>query len=361
MEDKAAPYCPSLDESIVPLNYIATYVIEVDKEKRKEVDRLDHLNLKDKLRRVWETLNEEEDMKDILNLDLLWDKPSKRKSWADAERLRKIGNTKYAKGLLMEALCLYNDALCFLPPNMKDPSKDIFPLIVANRSLVLYEIGSYKPALQDIKLAQDSGYPQNLLYKLQVRQAACFWALGQVEVAKKCFERSEESASRYIKSEEDIKKALDYIKDKKIELTESTFEKLTSKQNKPINCVVPDPHSQYPTFTSKVDIFQTEAKGRHVVAKEVIKPGDVIAVDTAILGSLLASKYSSNCLHCLASIVRIFPCWTCSMVRFCSTKCQKEAMGSYHGYECKLGLGDLHAKVSILLTTPHSLMFLIQN
>ena len=65
MEEEAAPYCPSLDESIVPLNYVATYVIEVDKEKRKEVDRLDHLNLKDKF---WETLNYEEDMKDIFNL-----------------------------------------------------------------------------------------------------------------------------------------------------------------------------------------------------------------------------------------------------------------------------------------------------
>ena len=58
MEEEAAPYCPSLDESIVPLNYVATYVIEVDKEKRKEVERLDHLNLKDILHRVSETLNE---------------------------------------------------------------------------------------------------------------------------------------------------------------------------------------------------------------------------------------------------------------------------------------------------------------
>jgi tetratricopeptide (TPR) repeat protein len=246
MEDEA-PYCPSLDESIVPLNYVSTYVIEVDKETREEVDRLDHLNLKDKLRRVWETQNEEEDMKDIFNLDMLWDKPSKRKSWADAERLRKIGNTKYAKGLLMEALCLYNDALCFLPLDMKDPSKDIFPLIVANRSLVLYEIGSYKPALQDIKLAQDSGYPQNLLYKLQVRQAACFWALGKVVLAKKCFERSEESASTHIENKENVKKALDYIKVEKKEVTESKYEKLTSKQTEAINCVtstIPNLHKQ---------------------------------------------------------------------------------------------------------------------
>ena len=126
-------------------------------------------------------------------------------------------------------------------------------------------MGSYKPALQDIKLAQDSGYPQNLLYKLQVRQAACFWALGKVVVARKCFEQSEESVSRYIKSEEDAKKALTYIKDKKKDVTESTSEKIAAKHNAHINCVLPDPHPQYPTFTSKVDICQTEEKGRHVV------------------------------------------------------------------------------------------------
>ena len=79
-------------------------------------------------------MREEEDLMDIFNIDKRWDKPSWRKSWTNAKRLRKIENRKYAKGLLMEALHI--QALCFLPGDEKDPTKNIFPLIITNGSLV---------------------------------------------------------------------------------------------------------------------------------------------------------------------------------------------------------------------------------
>ena len=143
-----------------------------------------------------------------------------------------IGYSKYAKGDLMEALCLYNNTLCFFPPDIKDPSKYKFPLIVANRSLVLYEMGSYKPALQNTNLTQYRGYPQNLLYKLKGGQAACFCALGQMEVAKKCFQRAEDSLSRYTtKNKKDLKNASTYINDKKKLLKAQTERWQQSKTN----------------------------------------------------------------------------------------------------------------------------------
>ena len=98
-----------------------------------------------------------------------------------------IGYSKYAKGDLMEALCLYNDTLCFFPPDIKDPSKYIFPLIVANRSLVLYEMGSYKPALQNINLTQYRGYPQNLLYKLKGGAGSLLLCIGPDGGCKEVF------------------------------------------------------------------------------------------------------------------------------------------------------------------------------
>ena len=64
MESDMIPYCPSIDESIVPLNYVATYIIEVDKETKEEKDRLDKIDVTRKLRRVWQILNEEEEEKD---------------------------------------------------------------------------------------------------------------------------------------------------------------------------------------------------------------------------------------------------------------------------------------------------------
>ena len=346
MESDITPYCPSLDESIVPLNYVATYIIEIDKETKEEKDRLDHLDHKGKLRRVWDILNEEEDLKDVFDVEKLWKKPSLRKSWADAERLRKIGNSKYAKGMLTEALNLYNEALCFLPPKIKNSEVDIYPLIIANRSMVLYEMGSYKLSLKDIKLAQESSYPQHLLYKLKVRQGACFWGLSQKKLAMKCFEQAEQLVEKVVTSEEQ-EKAMKYIKGKKSEVMSCKSEMVEEDQVGTSRYQVPDPHQQYPAFSSKVDIRETPAQGRHVVARESIKPGDVIAVDSAILGELVPSKYSTNCLHCLASVVRIFPCSTCSKIRFCSVQCQREAEESYHGFECKLGLADLYAKVRL--------------
>ena len=137
-----------------------------------------------------------------------------------------------------------------------------------------------------------------------------------------------------------------YIKQKELEASEPNFkivqEIMLSEKETP---KLRNAHSKYPSFTAKVDIKWTKQYGRHVVPNDIIKPGEVIAVDTAIVGILSPEKYSTNCLHCMASLVRIIPCPTCTMVRFCSSQCQNKAMQSYHGIECKLGLGDLYQRV----------------
>ena len=158
-----------------------------------------------------------------------------------------------------------------------------------------------------------------------------------------------------MKTNENAEKALKYMKVKKTEICGSEPGKVMPDNQVATKCLLQDPHPQYPAFTSKVDIRNTESQGRHVVAREAIKPGEVIAVDNAIIGSLVASKYSTNCLHCTASMVRIFPCPHCSLVRFCSFQCQQAAMESYHGYECKLGLGDLHKVGHSFILTDHYL------
>ena len=62
---------------------------------------------------------------------------------------------------------------------------------------------------------------------------------------------------------------------------------MATEQNKSIKCVVPDPQPKYLTCTRKGDIFKTEAKSRQV-AREIIKPGNVIA-------------YWPNTVHCSVS------------------------------------------------------------
>ena len=105
------------------------------------------------------------------------------------------------------------------------------------------------------------------------------------------------------------------------------------------------PHEKYPAFTSKVDLNWSKELGRHVVAREAIKPGEIIAVDAAVVGILSPDKYSTNCLHCLASLIRSIPCKHCTAVRFCCASCESSAMQSYHLFECRLGIYDLFLKV----------------
>ena len=65
---------------------------------------------------------------------------------------------------------------------------------MANRSVVLHQLGHHRAALQDIKRSLEAGYPQSSLYKLYSRQASCFSSLGQQEVAARCLERAREAA-----------------------------------------------------------------------------------------------------------------------------------------------------------------------
>ena len=156
MEENHLTYCSSMDESVVALNYAATFMIEVDKEQREKNQRLNCLSTREKVQRIWQMIHDEKDLKDIFLIEKLWQKPCLRKSWAEAERLRKIGNKKFVEGLLKEALMIYNKALCFLPDEEKGCTKNLFPLIVSNRSQVLFEMGSYRQALQ-VRLLFQSG------------------------------------------------------------------------------------------------------------------------------------------------------------------------------------------------------------
>ena len=172
------------------------------------------------------------------------------KSYPEAERQRKIGNSKYSSGDLAGALQCYNKGLSVLPHNIKDTTKNIQPLLLANRALVLHRQGYSKLALKDIQLAIQSGYPDKLLYKLHVRQAQCFSALGQAKVAEHCWSKAGEAVEK-LESETERKDGLSFIaKQKKcVEMIEQKDCKVSNvKEHK-----IKDPHPKYPAFTNKIE------------------------------------------------------------------------------------------------------------
>ena len=52
--------------------------------------------------------------------------------------------------------------------------------------------------------------------------------------------------------------------------------------------------------------------------------------------SYLWSEYlASHCSNCLRTVTAPVPCYTCSLVIFCSDHCRVLANKTFHQYECK--------------------------
>lgn len=89
-------------------------------------------------------------------------------------------------------------------------------------------------------------------------------------------------------------------------------------------------------------VCYTESSGRHLIARERISPGEVIAVDEAALQVLTPDTVGTHCSHCMAATLAPLHCPECHGVVFCSEVCRSAALESYHRYECRLGLVDLN-------------------
>ena len=115
----------------------------------------------------------------LLEVEVMWSRPSLDKSWGEAERSRRKGNSCYSQGRLEEALEAYTRALALAPP-----SGGQVALLLANRALVLLEQGIPGAALEQLLLAEQEGYPGVLEYKLLARRGVCLARLGRAGEAE---------------------------------------------------------------------------------------------------------------------------------------------------------------------------------
>merc|ERR1719264_1942221 len=104
-----------------------------------------------------------------------------------------------------------------------------------------------------------------------------------------------------------------------------------------------DPHPKYPAASSAISIRLSPAFGRQVVATRPIPAGEVVFCESPVVSYLNRDAKvcgSDACYHCHAFIDddgAAVPCPTCSAAVFCSLKCRKSAVSTYHKYECRLG------------------------
>ncbi len=76
-------YSPDRDDDVIPLGHITTYILENDKNGNNQLKGLD---FEGRIKFIWRALNEDEELREALDIENLWERQSLRKSWAEASR-----------------------------------------------------------------------------------------------------------------------------------------------------------------------------------------------------------------------------------------------------------------------------------
>jgi len=258
-------------------------------------------------------------------------KSTTRKNNLLAKALKEKGNKSYGAGDNIEAMNLYNQALCY----SSCETGGEYSVVLANRSALWAELGEHELVEADVNLAIESGYPDKMVFKLQERRSKSRLAMGNLDLALEdvllAIENLKVStldeAKQKAKSKElqKLKVLIENEKKSGLKKDEATSKTcLTFKQQ----------NDKFPSFSDAVQIKYGEGRGRYAVASREIKVGELIAIETPFV-SLIDKEFSKNhCWNCLLCTKSPIPCETCSGVVYCSKKCRQNANDTYHRYEC---------------------------
>lgn len=205
---------------------------------------------------------------------------------------RCLGNQHFQKSNDYKAWQYYNLSLLYSPLNSHN-----YSFAIANRSAVLYSLKRYQECLNDIEKVFSQKYPLKLRDKLLKRQASCNQMLLKHPPDQFIIKKKEINALLEIKGEID---------------------------------------KSYVCASTALEVVYNEAMGRHVIAKENIVPGQVLAKEKPYFALLLKNQFLVSCAYCLSRSGNLYPCRSCCFVLYCSTECAENAWKEYHNIECPI-------------------------
>ncbi|XP_066953486.1 uncharacterized protein [Macrobrachium rosenbergii] len=243
------------------------------------------------------------------------------KSEDRANMLRLLGNQCYKAKNYAEALDSYNQSIMAAPHpvlsnvRIEETEGDAefgFPHIdparyggvalekcstlgkgFANRSAVMLDIGEYEKCLEDIDLALEYGYPEELRPKLEARRLKCQEAQRREKVSDCSQKDSVHNLKRFV-------------------LREIVKNMNTNATLKPP--VMKDPNPCIPAFSSAVRVSYWPSKGRGLVATRDIKAGEVLGVERSFAIDIRQDFLRTFCSTCAFLCVNPLPCPGCSKV-----------------------------------------------
>ncbi|KAJ8714956.1 hypothetical protein PYW08_004937 [Mythimna loreyi] len=205
---------------------------------------------------------------------------------------RNLGNKTYQRGQFYLAWQYYNLAMMYAPLESES-----FALALSNRSAVFASLKKYKECLSDIEMVFTSSYPISIKDKLNKRKKSCEKALQEDEYPD------------FNEDDEDIKDIF-------------TFKGTRNEK--------------YVDASSKLRVKYTPDMGRHVIAEQDIKVGEILVQEEPYVCVLLKEQIIYTCANCFSRTCNLYPCPYCCMSMYCSKKCVIEAWEQYHFFECPL-------------------------
>ncbi|TRY68906.1 hypothetical protein TCAL_03792 [Tigriopus californicus] len=286
-----------------------------------------------------------------------------------AKRNREDGNKAFQAANFDLALLLYSEAMRFGPVHELTLEGEDFAVAASNRSATFYQLRQFERCLDDIELALEAGYPTSLLYKLFIRQCKCLLELGKIGEAQAAFDKAVDAIDRS-GLKKDLRKGIAAeLQGAFINLAKTVKEDDEATQASPLNkepgimsssgkhddtdnddgpssgftlppwTQIMSRHPNYPSASEAISINFSDTFGRHVVARRDIQVGEVLFREDPIVWYHCPEDdvTQESCHHCFRFLsFPGIPCPTCSKVVFCTVKCRRQALESYHRYECRL-------------------------
>ncbi|CAG0923312.1 unnamed protein product [Notodromas monacha] len=239
-----------------------------------------------------------------------------------ATKLEKRGYSSFLQKKYTEAMRYYNQAA------LVAPKSESLGLIYCHRSAVSFLWCDYGNCLDDINRALSFNLPTSARKRLEFRRAKCEILLRSVKSDKltTCNNKAASDAS-------------DDPEDSTDADTESSTKDTTMANNKALSSSTTALTTKGRASGTKNDDKNDNKRPKrlHQHLSQALPPkivgGEVLSVEEPYAKVCVPNYWKTHCQHCLRPCDIVIPCPSCSLVCFCSEKCQDSAT-VYHSIEC---------------------------
>lgn len=213
--------------------------------------------------------------------------PEVGKCGVKSTQAREYGNERFRDKNYWESLMFYSKSLALAPKGSME-----FALALGNRSACLLKLDFPEKALKDIEeamaLSEDVAHRNKLFSRKEKCEERC--------LAKHC---------NGLKLETSLVPLLSRGK--------SDF---------------------FDSASSALKLSSNDTLGRHLIASEDVKTGEVLIVEKPFSSVLLPDHYYTHCANCFCRCIQLIPCSHCPTSMYCSEKCLKTSLNKNHRIEC---------------------------